>query len=280
MDATFRSTTRGGRVLLSALLLMATGRSPLVAQSRQTYRHPIGFRAQLPSGWVTQESAEGVVLIPPDAKTDARGEPLEYFVIGADDAEGVTDPADPQVAAYFQEALTGFRVVGRPERMRTRLGGGAIHTLVGSFGGPLLRQRSYVVLYDGWGVYLAHLATEELAAGRDKALRQIFESFSWGEPEIDERIFGEWVGVTEGRRAPARRYVFRERGFVTYTGSTSGSVEGRFAAGRGRLYVYLDDDQERMYRYGIDRERDGGRLLRLTDENGVVVEYRRVGGRF
>lgn len=264
---------------------LVAGVAPAEAQwGGNVFKHPSGFMAQLPSGWQAQTTEQGIFLVPPDMATDANGQPLEIFMIGyEEDVEGISDPGAPEVVQYFQQGLPGLRPAGSPQRLGTGLGLGAVLTFSGFMGGSQVRQRTYVTLYEGTGIYLAHLAAANLAPRRDAALQGVFQSFSWGEPEADLAVLGTWYreSTTESGdfySTLMEWYQFAEGGQMAYTWKRSTSVgigepqtlAGRWQAVAGELEVELDNGDAWAFSYALTQNSEGTPVLKLVGGSGEV----------
>lgn len=183
------------------------------------------------------------------------------------------------------------------------MGPGAVLTFEGSLGGPPLRQRTYVAIREGVGVFLVHLAQADLAARRDRQAREIFQSFTWGEAQRDPALVGSWYseggGYSEGyggdyaSSGTTRQYWFQADGSARYRYESSVSVDvegmsgfsssggevqdGTWSAGDGVLYLRFQDGSDQEYRYEWIQDGSGGRALVLTDAEGTTYRYRPAG---
>lgn len=193
------------------------------AQDR-TYQHPTGFRFEHPVEWDVQQVDEGIALIPDDAARDASGEPAELFVIAAQPAPGVDRPDDPQILASLEHTFAPLRRTGEVNTAQSALGPAAMLTFEGRAGPYAVRQRVYVVIHEGNGIYLLHIARQDLSEQREPAARRLFASFDWGEPQTGARSADAQTGRTpgEGPSGQLDQQLIRTWQRSSTTGSTGG----------------------------------------------------------
>jgi len=259
------------------------------------YRHPEGFSFRHPRKWDLKPGDDVVVLIPGDAEKDASGEPLETFIVGGQEAEGVRRPDDPAVMQFFAQQFPRLRRAGDTESLGTSLGRGVVFRLEGSVKGREIVTTIYVVLHEDLGLFLAHVATRESAERRRGIARKIFSSFAWGTPRIDEALVGVWTRTrSSGSDVTSSGYIgsstsrtwrFGSDGRFTY-GATSrifGHVEGaggqttldsgedkgvleggRWYVQGNRLQLVWSDGSEDTYIYSVFPHTENRTALKLT----------------
>lgn len=153
------------------------------------YTHASGGKFRYPADWTLKEEEAALVLTPPDANNE------QFFVVG-EKAEGATDPASPEVVAYLDETvrslLPAMKRVGAVEKATAGAGKGAFLVWEGDHDGRLSQVRAYVTILKGYGISLIALGPKDAIAKRDKALRDIFYTFGWGQGKRDQKLVGTW----------------------------------------------------------------------------------------
>jgi hypothetical protein len=276
-----------------------TGKPILPRKKGKTYRHTFGFTFWYPEKWRIRVAEGGLHLVPPDLKSNQYGPTEAYLVIG-DSAEEITRPDDPRVIRYFEERIMGFapflRRTGTIESVRTSGGPGALILWEGrNPAGMEVRARVHVVLLKGFGVALVALGERGQIEARKPTLKAMFSSFGVGAGEKDPRLVGRWR--TERHffsgtfsSTTIRHMILRPNGTFTSggrllagmdhhdgggdrTGSTSLDTgkargeHGRWAAGKGRLYLMWKDGSYAEYGYHIEGQ-PGSRSLLLKPPGG------------
>jgi len=163
----------------------------------KSFRHPIGFHFQHPAAWRVQSDDAAILLLPDDAKRDPRGQPLEFFLVSGEDAEGIERTDDPRVLQFFDEAVRqsypAMRRTGAPAALTSLLGPGTVLTYEGKTPtGIDAIQTIYVALHRGLGVFMMHVGDVEQAKKRQGIARQMFSSFGWEKGKTDEQLVGLW----------------------------------------------------------------------------------------
>lgn len=192
---------------LAPLLLLALP-ATLMAQN-QIYRHTSGLEFTYPAGWQVQAAGERVVVVPADVVKDAAGQPLEVCWLAGEDAEGVTSPQDPRVAAYLETQLRQWqpklqRLPG-VRTLETGLGGAAV--LPFEVPGAGLKIEAYVALHDDSAIVMLHAAREDLFTKRQPDMSRLFASLTRGQappppPGAEAGIAGLWRRSQYVRTSP------------------------------------------------------------------------------
>lgn len=161
-----------------------------VLKSGKEYTHASGGKFRYPANWGLKEEEAAIVLTPPDAVEN------EYVFVVGEKAEGATDPASPEVVAYLDESVRGLvpsmKRVGEIEKATAGSGKGAFLVWEGDYQGTPAQVRAYVTILKGYGIALVALGPKSAVEKRDKALREIFYTFGWGQGKRDERLVGAW----------------------------------------------------------------------------------------
>lgn len=159
-------------------------------KSGKEYTHASGGKFRYPANWTLKESDDALVLTPPDAVEG------EVVLVLGDKAEGVTDPASPEVVGYLDETVKGLlptmKRVGGVEKAAAGAGKGAFLVWEGDVEGKAAQVRAYVTILKGYGIALVAAGPKDAVAKRDGALREIFYTFGWGQGKRDDRLVGTW----------------------------------------------------------------------------------------
>lgn len=201
----------------------------------QAFHHPTGFRFEHPVEWDVQQVDEGISLIPDDAARDDSGEPAEMFFIASQPAPGVNRPDDPQILAFLEHTFAPLRRTGEVNTAQSALGPAATLTFEGRAGSHHVRQGVYVVIHEGEGIYLLHIARRDLYEQRESAARRLFASFDWGDPQTRIRSVDAQTSGTGGE-APSG-HLDQQLIRTWQRSSTSGST------GSGGAVYVSDQDQ-------------------------------------
>jgi hypothetical protein len=263
------------------------------------YRHVVGFQFWYPDGWTVKRQGELLQLVPPDAAMSPQG-PKELYLIGGESVaeDGITRPDDPRVAAYFDEQIRSLSPIlkrtGKTETIKTPFGTGAVMAWEGeSPSGDVIRATVRCCILKQNGISLISLGFKDIVAKRDAVIRQVFDSFGFGEGQKDKALVGKWhllktTGITNNSpfetdwsRARAvsdekTQIEFRADGtwtrvvdwhMIAIAGGVSMEsrdrdvTEGRWNAGNGKLVLISKGDVWEEYRYDVR-----GTELRLTGE--------------
>ncbi|MEZ5357021.1 MAG: lipocalin family protein [Bryobacteraceae bacterium] len=172
----------------------------LTAQSGpgKTLDHPSGIVLEYPASWQTRQEGGLVAMVPDGFAADEKGQPLELFLLGSESAAGIATPGDPKVIAYLEEQLGQLlgpvKRAGEVTTLTTTLGAGAVIPFEASpkpGAGPVA-ARVYVVLHEGTGIFLAHIARKDLMAKREAAAKAIFASFRARKRDVDAALLHTW----------------------------------------------------------------------------------------
>jgi hypothetical protein len=265
----------------------------------QMYQHVVGFRFWYPDGWKVQRQDELLQLIPPDAAMSPEG-PKELYLIGGESVaeEGITRPDDPRVIQYFDlqmQSLAPFlKRTAKPKLVKTPFGQGIEMVWEGkSPKGDVIHARILACIMKQSGISLLALGYKDVVAKRDALVRQIFDSFGFGEGQKDPALVGTWsllktTGITnqspfetDWSRARAvsdqkTTLVLKADGtwtrvvdwhMIAIAGGLSMEskdrdvTEGRWNAGNGKLVLVSKGDVWEEYHYRVN-----GTELRLTGE--------------
>jgi hypothetical protein len=293
----------------AALLLILAGGSmvpdqPLGAEQAQaqtvTYRHPLGYSFEHPTGWRVEQRQQGTLILPGDAATDAAGNALEIIALSSQAAPGIERADDPQVLAFFEQNSPGMRRVSQVERLASGLGAGIVLTFEGTLNGIDARRRLYVTLHNGEAIYVMHESSRELGPKRDDAARAIFTSLSYAQPASDPQVVGQWrrsmnTGSTDSRGGiftqDDEAIVLHPDGRVEYgrsttiSGTSSGvsilgggnpNVQrGRYTAAGGTITVTWEQGGTERFEYSVFMH-EGVPHLRIGPSGSGARFYRRL----
>ncbi|MCP5046039.1 MAG: hypothetical protein GY940_02635 [bacterium] len=163
-----------------------TGQNVPRNKNMATYQIKGGVSFDYPSGWNVGNTGELVRIIPNDAKVNAKGEPEEGFFIGFVPAQGITSINDPQVKAYFDNAMAQQRNIKRT---------GAGSPVQSTFGPAILLNYQgtasdgssgqigiYCVIRNNFALYLMHAGPYGSYSNRKADALNIFRSLRAGTP--------------------------------------------------------------------------------------------------
>jgi len=278
--------------LISVCLLLGTISVPALAGGNvKTFSHPLGIQFDYPGNWELKEDQTGLYLIPNAASKNAQGIPQEFIVFQSAPAEGVQNPTDPEVVAWFDQlwaqGFPGMKRTGPAKPVSTGLGPGAAMMYEGNGS----RHKVYVTLFQGQGIIMGHLLQNQKTSKLDSVARTIFTSLNKGKVQVDPNLIRTWSrSVTEG--SPGLNasvygsytitWVFKADGTVLYSsksridGNTTGlgvnihsesdpSVyQGRFVTSNKRLYITWSSGLEENYKYSVFLDHEGTPSLSLT----------------
>ncbi len=266
-----------------------------ITRSWNDYRHPEGFTFRYPASWTLREGDEAVVLIPQDAEKDDKGRPVELFLVGGHEAEGLRRAADPAVGRFFAQQFPKLSPVGKTTAMSTGLGTGAVFRFRGEVDGQQIVAVAYVALHDETGLFLTHMAPASSAERRRSTAEKIFASFAWGAAALDPDLVGSWTrtrssssDVTDSGyigSSTTRTWTFAADGRFAYgsasrmfghveggggqvtldPSATSGDVQrGRWHVNGDRLELVWADGSEDTYLYSVFPHTENRVALKLT----------------
>jgi len=267
------------------------------------YQHASGGKFRYPADWELTVGEEGLRLTPPDAAAN------EFYLILGEPAQGATDPATPEILAYLDSQVTGvFPTLKRAGKVETGAAGGgkaAIITWDGKHEGADYRVRSFTTIMKGFGVSLVAAGPKAKVEARDAQLREIFQTFGWGEGKVDPQLVGTWnhwsySGSTNYGREEKAQIVLNQDGTFTYRGEseTAMSAEGRNAGGeqtwvgganarrgsgwQGRwtadgktIILNFEDGTSEIFTYGFKQEGANVFLVATPDGGGKATEWSR-----
>jgi hypothetical protein len=160
-----------------------------------TYKHPIGLVFKHPQSWSVFESALGLQVNPPDAKSNAQG-PLEahfFSIIGTDTS--VRSLADPQAAHLLHNLVVQYLPYLQPKGNSSPVGnqGGRVFSWNGvSPEGTHVDCHIYGILRDGYFISLTSLGDAQAIKGRRDRIVKIFGTLKLMEPQADPRQASTW----------------------------------------------------------------------------------------
>jgi len=162
------------------------------------FKHPTGISFRHPSSWRTQEIEGGVTLTPPDAAKDPQGNPLEVYFVGAELANGLSDPAGAQVQQWIRQQIDpqfpALKSTGAPARRELR------GRTIGVYGwsgtspqnGLAIKASLYAAIEGKFAYFLFGLGADDRVAQRSAYLEAVVASFGYTAPPKDERLTGYW----------------------------------------------------------------------------------------
>jgi hypothetical protein len=265
------------------------------------WKHPFGFSFWFPEGWTTQEHADFLQLIPPNAGSSPEGPTEIYAVIGETIAgEGIFSPDDPRVISFMDQEIRAISPFVTRQGGTTPIdwsqGKGAIIDWEGtSQRGDVIHARAFMAIIKDHGVALIAIGFKNLLEARDADLRQMFSSFGIGQGQNDPALVGTWKMVSTAsidnqspfESAWSRAQAVSETetfltispdGTCTWTSksqmivgagdvwledNSSTTNRGTWNAGNGILYIIWDDNTYRECAYQFQGG-GGGRQLRLA----------------
>ncbi|MFN7918649.1 MAG: hypothetical protein U0Q16_01040 [Bryobacteraceae bacterium] len=171
---------RPERVLAVACLLLALVPA---AEAKKKFKHPLGFRVELPDGWNVEPAELGATLLPPGVKVDPNHEsnPEVYSVWSPEEDKTNEQEYIQSLRDRFKATrvevdrggdLEGFSTPGRP---------GVIYTF--DFIHPErkipYRVRVFAIQHRGRPLFLTATGQRDKLLARDMALRMIARSVEW-----------------------------------------------------------------------------------------------------
>jgi hypothetical protein len=273
-----------------------------VLKGGKEYTHPSGGKFRYPADWKLEELEGALRLTPPGAGT------REVYLIVGEPAGNVTDPSTPAILAYLdqqvQGSIPGVKRTGNPETTASGAGKGVILSWGGEANGPIL-VRGYVTILKGFGIALLAAGPKADIEKRDPELRQIFQTFGWGQGKLDTSLIGSWSHWSYkgsggyGRETKAYATLAADgtftyssdsessgnfqgknsQGDVTWTGglaSRSGSGwKGRWTAGGGMLILNFEDGSSETFTYRFKQEGANTFLMVRPSGGGAELEWSR-----
>jgi len=203
------------------------------------YEHSSGGKFRYPSDWKLTEAAEYLQLLPPGAAAN------EFYLIMGDDAQGATDPADPNVGQYLDGQLTAqvpsMKRVGKVQHAPAGNAKGAVYTWEGDVEGVKARTKAYVTIINGAGVALVAIGPADAIKKREPILREIFFTFGWGQGKGDPRLVGEWThwsyNATSGTEKNSKAVLRADGTFsASWDAESSGNFSGKNQYGNETWY--------------------------------------------
>ncbi len=267
------------------------------------YTHASGGKLRYPADWKLEEAEGGLRLTPPNAG------PREVYLVLADSANGATDPGSPEVLGYLDTqvmgAIPGVTRTGKPEAAASGGGKGVILSWAGNVNGDVL-VRGYVTILKGFGIALVAAGPKDAIAKRDAQLREIFQTFGWGQGKVDTSLVGQWShwsysgSSSYGSERKSRANLAADGTFsyesssessgnfqgknsggdITWTGglaSRSGNGwKGRWTASAGTLILNFEDGSSETFTYRFKQEGANTFLMVRPAGGGKETEWSRV----
>jgi hypothetical protein len=160
-------------------LLLAAGQ----AEAKKKYKHPLGFKVDLPDGWTAETAELGATIAPAGVKVDpGREDNPEVYSLWAVEAE---QTSEQEYIQSLRERLKNSRINvdrgGDLEGFSTPGRAGVIYTF--DFIHPErkspYRVRVFAMQRKGKSLLLVATGQREKLAVRDNALRAIARSIDW-----------------------------------------------------------------------------------------------------
>ena len=269
------------------------------------YKHATGGTFGYPADWIVKETDAGVQLIPPDAAKNAQGPTEAYMIVAmaADGVQRGDDPRIAQaLEAYIGQQMPFLQRVGKVESIAAGDQPGC--TMAWEGASPLTREpiaaRVYAVVLQKQAVFLVGIGEKKLVAGREAVMKDVFRTMAWGRGQVAKELVGDWyyfsysgstaAGVGTNSREVRRHARLGEDGACaiqgnvetylsakvkdsggneTAHGSVAGQsgnvVKGKWSAGDGRLYVFLEDGSFLSWRYSI-KDQNGNKIMTLEGD--------------
>lgn len=204
--------------------------APSLTGTGKEYTHSSGGKFRYPADWTVKEVEGGVQLTPPNA-----GENEFYFVTG-ESAEGATDPASPEVAAYLNQSLTSevpsAKRSGGIGSAPAGNGKGAVYTWTAEANYTKIEIKAFVTILKGYGIAVIGIAPADVLKKREPMLRSIFYSLGWGQAKTNPQLVGTWkhwsYSATSGTEKRATAVLRADGTFsVDWNGESSGNFSGK-----------------------------------------------------
>lgn len=163
------------------MVLAALAGVPLWAKRR--YKHPLGFRVELPDGWNIEESKLGGVLLPPGVKVDPnREDNPEIYTLWSPEDDNSSERA--YIQGVREQLKAGNVAVDRGgdlEQFSSPGRGGVIYTFDFLHGPSRVQHRIRVYAMQNRGRSLLVIAQglRDKLAAREVVLRAIARSVEW-----------------------------------------------------------------------------------------------------
>ncbi|MEQ1821827.1 MAG: hypothetical protein ABL949_04925 [Fimbriimonadaceae bacterium] len=272
-------------------------------KSGKEYTHANGGKMRYPANWKLEETELGLRLTPPDATEN------ELYLITSEPANGATDPGAPEVLAYLDETLKAslpdMKRVGKVEKASAGNGKGVFITWEGTANGKPAQVRAYAAILKGNGVALIAIGSKDVLEKRDKALRDIFYTFGWGQGQKDQKLVGNWkhwsYNATAGRETNSTATLAADGTFsyqsnsetnanfsgknqygdITWTGGLSSrggsGWRGTWTASGGELILNFEDGTREVFNYAFKQEGANVFLVTWGDDRKKALEWSRAG---
>lgn len=272
-------------------------------KSGKEYQHASGGKFRYPADWQLSEQEAGLLLTPPDAASNE-----VVFIVG-EPAEGATDPSSPELLAHFDsqvaELMPTLKRVGPVEKTAAGGGKAVILTWEGKHNGADFRVRAFITIMKGYGVALVGVGPKEAVEKRDKQLREIFQTFGWGEGKVDTTLVGTWnhwsySGSGNYGREERAQIVLNADGTFSYNGGAETTItaqgtnsqgeqtwvggansrtgsgwKGRWTADGKTLILNFEDGTCEIFSYGFKQEGQNSFLVATPDKGGKATEWSR-----
>lgn len=178
-----------------ALFVAAATGSNATAGNYAKYKHPIGLEFKHPRGWSVFESALGLQVNPPDAKSNMNGPTEAHFfsIIGADPS--VRSLADPKAAQLLNSLVTQYFPYLRPKGGSSAVGqnDGRVFTWSGrSPEGLNVECYVYGLLRGGYFIGLNSIGDAQVVNSRKAHVVKMFKTLKLGKPKADPRHASTW----------------------------------------------------------------------------------------
>lgn len=168
---------------LSLLLLAA----PAFGAAKKKYKHPLGFRLELPDGWTTENATVGVTLSPPGTQISNEREdnPEVYTVWSCQDDGSSEQDYIAGLRARFKNAKIAVDRSGDVEQFAIPRKNGGISGMIYTFDfvhperkAPY-RIRAFAMQVRGRTLILIGQGQRDKIVARDKTMREIASSIDW-----------------------------------------------------------------------------------------------------
>lgn len=190
-----RMTTLAVLTALTSLPLDLRAQDPADRgqQGTRTYRHPLGLTFEHPAGWRVQETATGLLLVPPRAEREMvviSGMPNGGRQVRADDAQ-----VHRYLDAIVRRSPLGLRSSGAPRLLeRGRLA--CFEWRGRDRAGQPIACRVYGQPSGGHYLSVMALGLTARLDARAEALLAIARSARMLAPQVDKRLVGLWYETT------------------------------------------------------------------------------------
>ncbi len=272
-------------------------------KSGKEYQHASGGKFRYPADWQLSEQEAGLLLTPPDAAANE-----VVFIVG-EPAQGATDPSSPELLAHFDsqvaELMPALKRVGGVEKTAAGGGKAVILTWEGKHDGKEFRVRAFITIMKGFGVALVGVGPKEAVEKRDRQLREIFQTFGWGEGKVDTQLVGNWnhwsySGSGNYGREEKAHIVLNANGTFSYNGGAETTItaqgtnslgeqtwvggansrtgsgwNGRWTADGRTLILNFEDGTCEIFTYTFKQEGQNTFLVATPEKGGKATEWSR-----